>query len=82
MDSPVVNNVSWETRLQSEYVDLKSKLGALGSHIANNASDLEHEALNLLRRQETAMKSYLGILKERLLHHKIPVPGAENSDGQ
>lgn len=73
---------TWQERLQSEYADLKAKLEALASYLKHNAVDMEHRAVNLLRRQETAMKSYLSILEERLTHHGIEVPGSENSDGE
>lgn len=81
-DNAQTQLTTWQERLQAEYADLKTKLDALASHLRNNAEDMEHKAVQLLRRQQTAMNSYLSILGERLVHHNIEVPGLENSDGQ
>jgi hypothetical protein len=80
--SEVTQTFTWQERLQSEYVALKTRLEALASYLEYTAGGMEHRAVNLLRRQETAMKSYLSILEERLTHHGIKVPGLENSDGE
>lgn len=55
---------NYKTRLKCEYLQLRSKYIALCKFIREPA-DINEDHLELLKKQEKVMKSYLKILKSR-----------------